>query len=255
MVRMREIHGTNEFRGARFTAVDLSGAQFRDVNLSGVRMVDPVMTGASFSGLIDGLMVNDIEVAPLIVAEMNRLYPERARLFADDPEGLLEAWSEIEAMWQTATERAQRLPDDLRRARVDDEWSFVETLRHLVFVIDGWISRTVLGEAHPYHQLGLPPSFVTDLDDVGIDPAADPTFDEVLDAHADRVTRVRNLLANITADELARRCPLNRASGYPPPTTNTVIECIHIVIDEEWAHHRYAVRDLAALEAGGPVSP
>jgi hypothetical protein len=138
---------------------------------------------------------------------------------------------------------------------VDGEWSFVETLRHLVFVIDGWLGRTVLGEARPYHRLGLPPSFVTGLDDVGIEPAADPTLDEVLDARADRVARVRNLLATTTPDELAGRCPLNRTPGYPPPTTSTVIECIHIVIDEEWAHHRYAVRDLAALEGGAPISP
>ncbi len=150
-------------------------------------------------------------------------------------------------MWRETTDRARTLPDPTRRARVDDEWSFIETLRHLLFVTDGWISRTVLGEARPYHRLGLPPSFVTDLGDVGIDGDADPTFEEVVDAREGRLGVVRGLLESITADELARRCEENPSAGYPPETTSTVLECVHVVIDEEWAHHLYAVRDLEKL--------
>jgi DinB superfamily/Pentapeptide repeats (8 copies) len=248
---VREFHDTADLRGARFTAVDLSEARFRNVDLSGAKVVDAMLTNASFSGMIEGLTINDIEVAPLIGAEMERRYPERAMLFARDPEGLRQAWAAIEATWQPTTDRARGLPDDVRRARVDEEWSFVETLRHLIFVTDSWISRTVLGEARPYHRLALPPSFVTDLTDVGIDASADPTFEEVLDARADRLSVVRNLLAGISTEELARRCDQNPAPGYPPETTQTVVDCIHVVIDEEWAHHRYAVRDLDALTAGG----
>ena len=44
------------------------------------------------------------------------------------------------------------------------------------------------------------------------------------------------------------------AAGYPAVTTHVVLDCIHVVIDEEWAHHRYAVRDLDALAAGGSSS-
>src|SRR4051794_21015553 len=70
----------------RFNDVDLSGARFRNVNLSGVKMVDVSLVDARLSGLIDGLVVNDIEVAPLIAAEIERRYPERTKLFARDPE-------------------------------------------------------------------------------------------------------------------------------------------------------------------------
>ena len=246
---MTEFHDTDELRGARFTAVDLSGARFRNVDLSGAKVVDAMLVNAAFSGLIDGLTINDIEVAPLIAAEMDRRYPERARLFARDPAGLRAAWSTLEAMWEATTDRARALPDALRRARVDDEWSFMETLRHLVFATDSWISRVVLGEARPYHPLALPPSFVTDLVDVGIDDRAEPTFDEVLAARADRQAVVRHLLEGVTSDELARRCDQNPAPGYPAETTHVVLDCIHGVIDEEWAHHGYAVRDLDALTA------
>jgi DinB superfamily/Pentapeptide repeats (8 copies) len=247
---MREFHDTDELRGARFVGVDLSGARFRNVDLSGAKLVDAMLVNASFSGLIDGLTINDIEVAPLILAEMERRHPERATLFPRDPDGLHRAWATIETMWQATTDRARGLPDETRHARVDEEWSFVETLRHLLFVTDGWISRTVLGEAKPFHPLALPPTFVTDVDGFGIDPAADPTFDEVLAARADRQAVVRNLLDGITVEELARRCSQNPARGYPPETDHVVVDCIHIVIDEEWAHHRYAVRDLDTLAAG-----
>jgi hypothetical protein len=246
---MREFHDTDELRGARFVGVDLSGAKFRNVDLSGAKAVDAMLVNASFSGMIDGLTINDIEVAPLVLAEMERRYPERATLFPRDPEGLRRAWATIETMWHATTERACGLPDETRHASVDEEWSFVQTLRHLIFVIDGWIIRTVLGEAKPFHPLALPPTFVTDVDGFGIDSCADPTFDEVLAARADRQAVVRNLLAGITDEELARRCASNPAPGYPPETEHVVLDCIHIVIDEEWAHHRYAVRDLDALTA------
>jgi DinB superfamily/Pentapeptide repeats (8 copies) len=246
---MREIHDTSEFRGARFTGVDLSGARFRNVDLSGVKMIDALMVNASFSGLIEGLTINDIEVAPLIAAEMERRHPERAQLAATDPEGVRAAWSLIEETWRATVERARHLPEAALRQRVDEEWSFIETLRHLIFVTDGWVLRTVLGEPRPYHRLGLPPTFVTEVADSGIDTAADPTLDEVLAARNDRMATVRTILAGISAGELARRCDQNPAAGYPPETTQTVLACFHVVFDEEWAHHQFAVRDLAALEA------
>ena len=60
---MREFDDTDDLRGARFGGVDLSGARFRNVNLSGAKVVDALLVNASFSGLIDGLTINDIEVA------------------------------------------------------------------------------------------------------------------------------------------------------------------------------------------------
>ena len=65
-------------------------------------------------------------------------------------------WDTIERLWSDAVARAERLPESARHERVDGEWSFVETLRHLVFIADSWASRTVLDEAMPYHRLGLP---------------------------------------------------------------------------------------------------
>jgi DinB superfamily/Pentapeptide repeats (8 copies) len=249
---VREIHDTSEFRGARFTGVDLSGARFRNVDLTSVKMIDALMVNASFSGLIDGLRINDIEVAPLIAAEMERRYPERVQLMASDPDGVRAAWSWIEETWRATVERARGLPEAVLRQRVDEEWSFIETLRHLIFVTDGWVSRTVLGEARPYHRLGLPPTFVGEVPNSDIDTAADPSLDEVLAARHDRMASVRSLLAGISADELARQCAQIPEDGYPPETTQTVLSCLHVVFDEEWAHHQFAVRDLDTLTRVSP---
>ena len=45
---------------------------------------------------------------------------------------------------------------ELLHERVDDEWSFIETLRHLVFATDAWVSRAILGQPSPRDPLGLP---------------------------------------------------------------------------------------------------
>ena len=59
--------------------------------------------------------------------------------------------------WPPTVERAQRLPiPSLLHERVDGEYSFIETLRHLVFATDAWVRRAVLGQPEPYDPLGLP---------------------------------------------------------------------------------------------------
>ena len=227
---------TDELRGAEFVNVDLSGARFRNVNLAGAKVMEAMLVNARFSGLIHGLVVNDIEVAPLITAEMVRRYPERAKLLPSDAAGVREAWSVLEGLWAATKERARALPDAMLRERVDGEWSLLETLRHLVFVTDGWISGTVLGRTGHHHPFGMPPSFITDPEPFGIDPTADPSFDEVVVAREERMAVVRVLVAEITDDELQRRCG-----------EHTVLSCLWTLFDEEWHHNWFANRDLDAL--------
>lgn len=50
-------------------------------------------------------------------------------------------------------------------ASVDGEWSFSQTLRHLVFATDIWLGRAILG-SDDFHPLGLEP-----VDDVVADDA------------------------------------------------------------------------------------
>jgi hypothetical protein len=47
---------------------------------------------------------------------------------------------------------------------------------------------------------------------------------------------------------MGRLCRRSPAPGYPDEE-RTVIDCIAVVMDEEIEHYRFAVRDLAVLEA------
>ncbi len=160
-----------------------------------------------------------------------------------------EAWAVVESFWGETMERARTLPEaDLHRS-VNDEWSFTETLRHLVLVTDSWVSHAIAGQPRPFHPLGLPPSFVPDHESFGIDTGATPTFDEVAEVRAGRIASVRALLEAVTQEDLDRVRPPNTAPGGPPPASRTATSCLHVVFDEEWAHHRFAVRDLSIIEA------
>jgi DinB superfamily len=168
---------------------------------------------------------------------------------ANDPAGMRDAWSRIEDAWSATIERARRLPESALHERVADEWSLVETLRHLVFVTDAWVRRTIRSEARPYHRLGLPPDDDVDVGPWGIDVDADPSFADVLAARLDRMAAVRHVVSELTPVGFARICAPNPGPGFPSQTTLPVGLCLNVVVGEERAHHRYAVRDLAVLES------
>jgi uncharacterized protein YjbI with pentapeptide repeats len=228
---------TDELKGAEFLNVDLAGARFQNVNLTGARLKEAMLVNARMSGLIHGLVINDIEVAPLITAEMERRYPERKKLVPSDADGVREAWSIVESIWTPTMQRARELPEALLHERVDGEWSFLETVRHLVMVIDAWISGNVLGQTDQFHPLGVAPSFIVDPAAMGIDIDADPSLEEVVRVREERMDVVRGLVADVTDADLERQCG-----------EHTVLRCLLTLFDEEWAHHWYATRDLDTLE-------
>jgi hypothetical protein len=239
--------GWDELRGARFVNRDMSGAEFREVVLTGARMRGVVLDGVDIDGAIDGLRVNGVEVAPLVAAELDRRYPERVALRPTTIAGAREAWAVVESFWAATTERALALPEVELHRSVDDEWSFVQTLRHLVFVTDAWFFHAGLGQPRPYHPAGLVAGFMPDSAALGIDPAAAPSAEEVLALRADRFRRVREFLRDAAGDDLDRVREPNPVPGYPPAAPRTALSCLQVVLDEEWEHHRFAVRDLDVI--------
>ncbi len=243
--------GSERFRGARFDVADLRGARFTDCDLTGVTIRDGWLVNVSISGYLSNVTVNGVDVSDFVSAELDRRHPERVQLragrTADDARAM---WETIERLWAEATERAGRLPAAALAEQVAEEWSFEQTLRHLVFITDAWASRTVLDEAMPYHPLGLPQSWYPPADAaaLGIDLTAQPSYAEILAARADRMAVMRRIMAALTDDGLERLCQRSPAPGYPEEE-RTVVDCIGVVMDEEIEHYRFAVRDLAALEA------
>jgi DinB family protein/pentapeptide repeat protein len=243
--------GRREFRGARFDVADLRGARFTDCDLTGVRIRDGWLVDVSISGHLSNFTVNGVDVTDFVNAELDRRHPERLQFREGQTAGDVRAmWDTIERLWAEAVERAGRLPAAALAEQVDEEWSFEQTLRHLIFITDAWASRTVLDEPMPYHPIGLAQSWypAADAAALGIDLAAQPDYTEILAVRADRMAVVRRIVDGLTDDDLGRRCHRSPAPGYPDEEL-TVIECIGVVMDEEIEHHRFAVRDLAVLEA------
>jgi hypothetical protein len=108
------------------------------------------------------------------------------------------------------------LPPESLHQRVNDEWSFIETLRHLVFATDAWIKRAVLGEPTPYDPLDLPHDEMADQANVPRNRDARPTLDEILELRADRMSTVRDLLDNATDQFWAGMTAPVPPPGYPP---------------------------------------
>ncbi len=241
----------DEFRGARFTVRDLAGARFVDCDMTGVKIVDAFLMNVDMSGYVDGLVVNGVDVTAFVDAELDRRNPERVSLrqlaTADDFRAM---WDTVERLWSDTVVRAERLPERALDERVDDEWSFVETLRHLVFITDSWASRTVLDEPTPFHRLGVPQTAyaAADAAALGIDLDARPSFAEVMEARADRMALVRGIVDGLIDTDLERTCRRAPAPGYPEES-RSVGECLGVVMEEECDHHRFAARDLAVLEA------
>jgi DinB superfamily/Pentapeptide repeats (8 copies) len=238
---------TAELRGAEFVDVDMAGAQFREADLSGVRMRGVLLIGADIDGAIDGLTVNGVEVGPLVEAELDRRHPERLKLRPTTPEGMREAWAVVESLWGETMDRARTLTEAELQRSIDDEWSFVETLRHLVFVTDAWLGHAVRGLERPFHRLGLPASFHVGVESFGVDVAARPTFEEIAEVRAGRIAQVRGFVAELTPDDLERTREPNRAPGWPEPAPRTATDCLRVILDEEWTHRQFALRDLAVI--------
>ena len=243
--------GSEEFRGARFDVADLRGARFTDCDLTGVTIRDCWLVNVSISGYLSNVTVNGVNVSDFVSAELDRRHPERVQFREGQTAADVRAiWDTIEWLWAQAIERAGRLPAAALTQQVNEEWSFAQTLRHLVFITDAWASRTVLDEEMPYHPLGLPQSWYPSADAaaLGIALTARPGYAEILAARADRMAVMRRIVADLTDDSLGRICQRSPAPGYPDEE-RTVIDSISVVMDEEIEHYRFAVRDLAVLEA------
>jgi hypothetical protein len=237
--------------GSRVDNLDLSGVRLHGTNLEGAKLTDAYLCGADISGDIEGLRINGVEIEALVEAERDRQFPERVLLRATDVNRLRDAWSMVERLWATTTERAKRLPPDCQSARVDGEWSFAETLCHLIFATDCWLIRAIRLSDDAYHPLGLPWSGVSEgwARELGLDISARPELGDVIPVRQEHQEAVRATLSGLTDSELAQMRSAPETPGYPNGD-HSVLQCLHVLLNEEWEHHRYAVRDLTVLEAG-----
>jgi uncharacterized protein YjbI with pentapeptide repeats len=254
---MADFIGT-DLRGARFERADLSGALLKAVDLAGARLHGVNLTGAVLRGVelvdveiygeLENVSINGVDIRPLIEAELDRRYLDRAKMRPVDPAGFVEAWDTIERLWDGTVDRARRLPPELLHESVDGEWSFIETLRHLAYASESWVSRAILGDPSPWHALSLPWDEMPDTPGTPRDREVRPSLDTVLELRRNRQATVRQVIESLTDATLAEDTKAVDAPGWPPPRSFPVRECLLIVLNEEWEHRLYAERDLTVLE-------
>ncbi|MGH1562522.1 DinB family protein [Mumia sp. DW29H23] len=231
--------------GREFVDEDLSGARFVRSVLAGVVMRGVYVAGMDLDtpDLADGpLLVNGVDVAPYVESELAKRFPGRELKYATDPAGLRAAWSAVETAWADALVTARGRED----VSVDGEWSFAQTLRHLVMATDVWLRGAIFGEEHPFHPIGQPFAEYADTGgDVSVfrEPAS---YDEVLAVRAEHQALVRDFIAGVTPEVLAEP----RTDPWAPSRQVSVLECLHVLLNEEWEHLRFALRDLAIDERG-----
>lgn len=243
--RVAETFTDRDLRGARFVRCDLSGAVLRAVSVEGAEIDAPWLVESG-----GPLRVNGVDVTAYVDAELDRRFPGRALRHAEDPAALREAWAAVETAWRDVLARVATMPPGTTDVSVAEEWTLAETLRHLVMATDTWLRRAVLEVEEPYHPVGVPNAeYVTDGHDPAVFHERTPSWERVLEVRAERVAMVRDHLAGVTPADLTDV----RQHPWAPPGEQhpeTVLACLRTIVEEEWEHLRYAVRDLDAIEAG-----
>ena len=242
---MNKYIGSKEFVGATFVRANFKGATLRSSDFSGVTMRNVDVNGLDIDShdlFFGSLIINGVDVVPLVNAELNRQFPGRELQNAQTPYGLREAWVAVQTAWQTTVAHT---PLDEVDVNHNNEWSLAQTLRHLILATDAWLRGGILLIEQPFHEIGL---IFSGADEMGFDMSIfrsdPPTYEEILEVRGERQRLVTDFLATATPELLAeaRENPWERGAWHP-----SVGDCIRVILEEEWAHLRYIRRDLAHL--------
>ena len=190
-----------DLAGAVFWGADLTGARFRDVNLTDAKISHAWLVNVDIDALVDKVVINGVDVTAY-VNEGDPWYPLRAILRPSNPHAMRATWEAVEAEWAKTVTRAKALPDGALDESVNGEFSFVQTLRHLVFAVDKWFTAPILGE--PFHPIGLPNTGSLDFAWPGLDYELTPSVTDALSVRADRATRIRDYLASVATADFTR---------------------------------------------------
>lgn len=213
----------------------------RGVDIAGADIDAPWLPGDP-----SGLRINGVDVAPYVEAELNRRFPGRSEKQATDKEGLQLAWAKLEQAWDAALARAAAMPEGTVDISVDGEWSFAQTLRHLVMATDTWLRQAILQLDDAHHPIGQPDASYGNDGNHGATFSSDtPPYPRVLEVRAERAAMVRDFIGAATPELLNEA----RANPHSPEHPETVRSCLHVILEEEWEHLRFALRDLDAIDA------
>lgn len=226
--------------------INLIGKRVRGLWLANAHVTGAWLMNASIEGDFEGLVMNGVEVAPLIDAELRKRHPILAKNYSRSIASRLEALDDVYAVWDALITRATVMGDEALHTQVDGEWSFAETVRHLIYATDCWFRHGVLDDGDAIHAIAMSHS-----EEYGKVPAIDldakPSFDEVLRVRRENQAQLRTYMASLSDDDLNRPCTPSHP-GHPSGTF-PVGEALWVIVNEEFWHSTYAERDLNSLSA------
>jgi hypothetical protein len=225
---------------------EISG-RYRDVYAQDVVLRGGWLQNIDIDAAIENVVINGVDVVPLIEAELNRRDPERHLIDPPDADGFRAGWAMVSRRWDDSVARARTLPEELLHERVDEEWSYVETLRHLVFATECWALRVVEGDRAPYSRVGLPFTEWEVPAELRLDVDLRLGLDEVLAVRADRQAAVSRIVDGLTDADLTRTTEPVTGPGWPESGTFEVRGALQTILNEEYLHRQFAERDLAVL--------
>ncbi len=236
-----------DLRGSTFTDAYLNDIQIRDAILSGMRVNEAILDGVEINAEIRNVRINGVDIAPLVEAELDRRYPQRAKMRPTTAAGFAEAWEILGMLWSGTIDRARTLPPDALHERVAGEWSFIETLRHLSFASAAWVARGILRDLSPWHPLDLPWDGMPDKPGIPRDRDVRPDLDTVLALRDERRAMVARVIDGLTDESLVSVVTPPPGDSWPPSEEIPLSEPLLVVLNEEWQHRLYAERDLDVL--------
>lgn len=228
-----------DFSDAIFWGVQFQRARFRDADFSGSSFFHVLLRDASIDGEIDHLVINGVDVTDY-VNRHDRWWPLRNRLSPDSREGILESWTSLGSEWNSLLARVAAAGPSVVDQSVNGEWTLSETLRHLIFAMDKWFTLPILG-AQAVSAIGLPNTSSQGRPWPGLDPGARPDFEDVL---AVRSAQHATFSAFVSAMQIAA---LPESVSVEENGNVPALMCFHVVLEEEFEHLRYMIRDVAAL--------
>lgn len=236
---MGEEFEDRDLSGSTFWGVNLRTSTFRDADFGGSTFFHVFMKDVSIDGIIERLVVNGVDVTEFVAAN-DRWHPLRTMLEPTTVDEFRAAWHRLDAAWHELVAGAELMSPSELLDSVNGEWSFRDTLRHLVFVRDKWFAGPILGR-ELFTDVGLPNTGSREFGWPGLNLDAAPTIDEVLEIRSQQNAELVDWLSGVDFSALPQESAVLENGTVP------TVMCLHVVLEEEFEHLRYTTRDLDLL--------
>lgn len=238
---MAEEFEDRDLSDAVFWGVNLSRALFRDIDLTDARFFHGRFAHMSIDGIVDELVINGVDVTEYVNAH-DRWFPLRTQLEPASPDELSVAWSTLVRLWEDLLGRVSEIGTGIASRSVNGEWNLHDTLRHLVFVHDKWF-RWPLLEEREFAAIGLPNTGSQGGEWPGLDLTRTVSYADLVEMRRRYQERFSVFVESTAWNDIPVEVDVLENGRVPGAM------CLHAVLEEEFEHLRYMIRDLEVIAA------